>query len=147
IVDQRAERAELVRSLEQFEDVALLGDIAFHCDRLAVLRLDRGNDLVRCRLVAGIADNDAPPTARGGERGGAADAAAAAGDDNAFIVHNCPPIDPMRGSFTDRAPAAPGPPGSPSPAPGRSPPPCRRSRGDRRTAPDTSSGGLRSCRR
>ena len=36
IVDERAERAELVRGLEQRQDIALLADVAFHRDRLAV---------------------------------------------------------------------------------------------------------------
>src|SRR6185437_3097642 len=58
IIDQHAERAELVGNLEQFQDIALYGDVAFHRDRLAVPGLDHGHDLVRRDLVAGIADDD-----------------------------------------------------------------------------------------
>src|SRR6185437_4500991 len=87
VVDQRAERAQFVRGLEEFQDIALLADIAFRGDRLAVLRLDRGHDLVGCSLVAGVTHDDTE-AARGGRKcGGAADAAAAAGDHSYFVDH------------------------------------------------------------
>src|SRR6478609_9024976 len=121
IVDQRAERSEFVAGLEQTEDLALLGDIAFRRDGLAVGALDDRNHFICGRLVAGIADHD--PKAALGRRnsGGAADAAATAGDDRYPVGQNLPPFNPafapLRGvfkvRFTNPAPAAPDLPGSP----------------------------------
>src|SRR6185436_9549464 len=83
-------RAELVGGHKQLEDIALLGDVAFHRDRLAVLALDFGNDLLRRRLVTGVTDNHAKAARRGGDGGGAADAATAAGDNNNLVRHISP---------------------------------------------------------
>ena len=86
VVDERPERTELIGRLEQREDIAFLGDVAFHRDGLAVLALDFANDFVRRRLVTGVTDDDPKAAGRRGNRGGAADAAATAGDNNAVIA-------------------------------------------------------------
>ena len=85
IVDQRAERPELVGGLEQRQDIAFLGDIAFHRDRLAVAGADLRDDLVGRGLVAGIADDDPKAARRRRDGGGAADAAATAGNNDYFV--------------------------------------------------------------
>lgn len=58
IVDQSAELSERIRLLEQVENVGLDADIALHRNGLAVAGLDRSDDVVGRRLVAGIADHD-----------------------------------------------------------------------------------------
>src|SRR5262249_55949459 len=90
IVDERAERAELVRRCEDAENVGLVADVAFHRDRLAVGGFDFRNHLVGRGLIAGIADHDAKAAHGGRKRGGAADAAAPAGDDDDLVGHSCP---------------------------------------------------------
>ena len=82
IVDQSAERSEAIGGLEQCENVLLAADVAFHRDRLAIAGLDLRDDLVRSRLIAGIADDDTKATLGGFERRGATNTAASAGDDN-----------------------------------------------------------------
>jgi hypothetical protein len=90
IVDERTQRTEPIGRLEQRENVLFARDIAFHRDRLAVPGLDRRDDLIRRRLVARIATDDAIATRRGGKCRGPADAAAAAGDDHNLIGQICP---------------------------------------------------------
>src|ERR1700674_1420215 len=90
VVDQRAERAERIGGPEQRQNIALIADIAFHRDRLAVLRLDGGDDAQRRGFIAGIADADPKAARRGGNRGGAADATATAGDDDNPVCQICP---------------------------------------------------------
>src|SRR4029079_12452721 len=55
-------------------------NVAFDGNSLAVLALDRGNDLFGRRLIAGVTDHDPKAARRSAKRGGAADAAASAGD-------------------------------------------------------------------
>ncbi len=110
IVDERAERAEFVRRLEQREDVALLPTSHFTAMALPFLRSIMRDDFLRRRLVAGVADHDAKAARRGSERGGAADAAAAAGDHNNLVRHISPHksahIDPWLAAPVFRAGAA-----------------------------------------
>ena len=79
--NERTERSELVGSFEQRKDIALVADIALQRHCLAIFRLDRRDHGLRRRLVAGVADADPKPAARGSDGGGAADPAATAGDD------------------------------------------------------------------
>src|SRR5262249_29832651 len=92
IVDEGAERAELVAGFEHLEYLALVGDIALDGAGLAIGALDDGDHFVCSSVVAGIADND-PKTALGRcNGGGAADAAAAAGDDGYLVSHFVLPV-------------------------------------------------------
>jgi len=92
IVDERAERTELVGGREQRQNVLLMRDIAFHRDRLAVTGADLCYDLIGRGLVGGVTDDD-PKAARGSaDGGGAADAPAAAGDDGYFVGQKAPQL-------------------------------------------------------
>src|SRR6185503_6873545 len=123
IVDEGAERSELVGRLEQPENIALLADVALHRDRLAVLRLDVGDDFLCRGLIRGIAHDDPIAARSGSERSSAADAAAATGYDYNPIRHVSPHpsthtlfrLNARRGAafrwqqyIRDPAPAAPG---------------------------------------
>ena len=95
------------------EDIALLGDVAFHRDRLAVAGFDDGDHAAGGGLVAGIADADPEAAASRRNGGGAADAAASAGDDGNLVGQCLSPIIHLTGKA---APASPPAQRSPTPS-------------------------------
>ena len=90
IVDERAERAELVGGLEQFEDITSLRRHRISPRSPCRSALNRGDHFLAPRPCCWHSRRRPETARRGGDGGGAADAAATAGDDGYFVGHTRP---------------------------------------------------------